>query len=327
MHTEVCINEKAAFEQALAGAYAAKRTACLFSVEGVYEALDPLMSSAYTGVKGGFVVLCVKEGLLDVSPLGPFSKLPVLVSDGDPAGLSHVLSFAFDLSERYEMPCLVETLALKGPVERADARSRPAGRSAFVKNPNRWAAIPKFRYELHKGLNEKIDRIREEFEAYEGNVRLSRGGNKGIITHRACTTGAVGEDVSILTLGSVFPLPLRTVESFIDSVEEARILEGPYPAIEMQVRQGRRMDGELAVEPARATCRVACVQGTGRALRPHPWSGTNSDRPRLSISRTGWRPRGRKAAYSPLPTRTTFSIPVFPLSSTRSITVRHISSS
>ena len=62
IHFESCVNEKAAYESALAGAYASKRTACLFSVEGVYEALDPLMSSAYTGVKGGFVVVCVKEG-------------------------------------------------------------------------------------------------------------------------------------------------------------------------------------------------------------------------------------------------------------------------
>ena len=114
IHFESCVNEKAAYEMALAGAYASKRTACLFSVEGVYEALDPLMSSAYTGVKGGFVVVCVKEGALDVTPLGPFSKLPVLVSDGTPDDLAAALSFAFDVSERYEMPCLLETLPAEG---------------------------------------------------------------------------------------------------------------------------------------------------------------------------------------------------------------------
>ena len=115
IHFESCVNEKAAYEMALAGAYASKRTACLFSVEGVYEALDPLMSSAYTGVKGGFVVVCVKEGDLDVTPLGPFSKLPVLVSDGTWDDLAAALSFAFDVSERYEMPCLLETLPPKEP--------------------------------------------------------------------------------------------------------------------------------------------------------------------------------------------------------------------
>src|SRR5208283_3212977 len=135
----------AAFEMALAGAIVSKRTACLFSVDGVYETLDPLMSSAYTGVKGGFVVVCMKEGALDVTPLGPFSKLPVLVSDGTVEDLASALSFAFDLSERHEMPCLVETLVPKGLFPGA-AWKAPRGSSAFVKNQDRWAAIPRFRY-------------------------------------------------------------------------------------------------------------------------------------------------------------------------------------
>ncbi len=53
---------------ALSGVWTAKRTACIFSTAGLYEALDPLMSSAYMGVKGGLVIACVKEGTLDVNP-------------------------------------------------------------------------------------------------------------------------------------------------------------------------------------------------------------------------------------------------------------------
>ena len=74
---ETSLNEKIAFELALTGAYSSKRTACLFSTEGLYEALDPLMSSAYTGVIGGFVIVCVKETEEEITPLGLFSKLPL----------------------------------------------------------------------------------------------------------------------------------------------------------------------------------------------------------------------------------------------------------
>ena len=151
VHFEACINEKAAFEMALAGAWTAKRAACIFSAAGVYEALDPLMSSAYMGVKGGLVIAAVKEGALDVTPLGLFSKLPVLVSDGSRDGLSSTLSFAFDLSERYEIPCLVETLPPREPFERAEELRGPAGRSAFVKNPARWAAIPQVQVRVAQG--------------------------------------------------------------------------------------------------------------------------------------------------------------------------------
>lgn len=242
VHFEACINEKAAFEMALAGAWTAKRAACIFSAAGVYEALDPLMSSAYMGVKGGLVIAAVKEGALDVTPLGLFSKLPVLVSDGSRDGLSSTLSFAFDLSERYEIPCLVETLPPREPFERAEEREVPAGRSAFVKNPERWAAIPKFRYELHKALNEKIDRIADEFETYRGNVQLLRG-KTGLITHHACGKEAPGHDVSVLALGSVFPLPQRLVSTFIDRMEEVRVVEGPYAAIGLQVKQKERIEG------------------------------------------------------------------------------------
>lgn len=248
VHFESCVNEQAAYEMALAGSYAAKKTACLFSVEGLYDALDPLMSSAYTGVKGAFVVVCVKEGPLDVTPLGPFSKLPILVSDGTARDLSSALAFAFDLSARYEMPCLVETLPPEGSTRR---KAPPAGgASAFVKDTGRWAAIPKFRYELHKALNAKIERIRDEFETYPGNVMNVRG-TQGVVTHRACTE-EMPQKASVLSLGSVFPAPVRLVSQFAADMKRVRVIEGAYPGIEVQLRMSG-IDGLLCKgAPARA---------------------------------------------------------------------------
>ena len=141
-HFEACINEKAAFEMALAGAWTAKRAACIFSAAGVYEALDPLMSSAYMGVKGGLVIVAVKEGSLDVTPLGLFSKLPVLVCDGSRDGLSSTLSFAFDLSERYEIPCLVETLPPRKPIKRAGGQKAPGGSLRLREKPGEMGRNP-----------------------------------------------------------------------------------------------------------------------------------------------------------------------------------------
>lgn len=229
---------------ALAGPYAGKRAACIFSAGGVYEALDPLMSSAYTGVKGGFVILCVKEGDLDVTPLGPFSKLPVLVSDGAASQLGETLRFAFDLSERHEIPCIVETLPPEDAKRPADVAVPDETVSRFVKDPSRWAATPKFRYELHGALNKKVERIREEFETYEGNEQVP-GGNRGVITHRACRNGHWHADTGVLNLGSVFPLPRKLVSAFIARTEEVQIAEGPYPAIEIQIAQKERIVGRL----------------------------------------------------------------------------------
>ena len=54
---------------------------------------------------------------------------------------------------------------------------------------------------------------------------------------------APGDDVSILALGSVFPLPQRLVSTFIDRMEEVRVVEGSYPAIGLQVKQKERIEG------------------------------------------------------------------------------------
>ena len=106
-HYEVSINEKVAYELALAGSISSKRTACIFSTEELYEALDPLMSSAYTGVVGGFVVLCMKDTEEEVTPLGPFSKLPVIISEY-PDSLNRTIQYAYSISEKYQIPVIVQ---------------------------------------------------------------------------------------------------------------------------------------------------------------------------------------------------------------------------
>jgi indolepyruvate ferredoxin oxidoreductase alpha subunit len=54
VHAQWAINEKVAFETAYAGAQAGLRTAVAMKQVGLNVAADPLMSSVYLGVKGGF---------------------------------------------------------------------------------------------------------------------------------------------------------------------------------------------------------------------------------------------------------------------------------
>lgn len=161
--SEVCLDAKIAYELALTGAYAAKRTACMFPTEDLYDALDPVMSSAYTGVTGGFLILCLKEIEEEVTPVGLFAKLPVIVAEGTEA-LSMAIGFGYTISEKYEIPVVIQTPVLpeqrgsSGRME-AVADTGTAAPSRFIKNPDRWAATPKFRYELHRRLNEKIEKM------------------------------------------------------------------------------------------------------------------------------------------------------------------------
>ncbi len=268
-HSEVSRNEKIGFELALTGSYVTKRTACLFTTDGIYEALDPVMSSAYTGVVGGFLIVCMKETDEKVTPLGSFSKLPVIVTE-DMDNLARSIGFGYDISEKYGIPVIIQMapaldegqrtkdkgrktrnskLASFNPAEGGTTRNSKLTISRFTKNPARWAATPKFRFQLHKELNGKIENIREEFEKYEGNVTIKKG-KTGVITDRHLSMEFYDEDVSMLRLSTVHPLPHKLVDAFIKEMDKVYVDEEQYPAIELQIRDRRKVTGRK-VEKAR----------------------------------------------------------------------------
>ncbi len=237
LHCEVSTNEKIAFELALAGAWVQKRTACILSTEGLYEALDPVMSSAYTGVAGPFVIVAVQENDEDVTPLGLFSKLPLIVTETQEE-LERAMRYGFDVSGEYRIPVIVQ--AMPGGDEddkahEADGGVARKGRTAcLVKEPGRWSATPKFRFRLHGELNEKIRKIGEAFETYEGNVMVSKGSRTGLVTDRFSRLDFYDEDASVLRLATVFPAPRKLLQRFVGSMDEVLVVE-TYPVIELQI--------------------------------------------------------------------------------------------
>jgi len=247
-HYEVSTNEKIAYELALAGSISSKRTACIFSTEELYEALDPLMSSAYTGVVGGLAVLCMKDTEEEVTPLGPFSKLPVIVSE-DPDSLNRTMEYAYYISEKYQIPLIVQATTdgsqgSDGKNSKLKTQNLKPGFSHFEKDPGRWAATPKFRFQLHKLLNEKTEKIRAEFEQYEGNTKTIHGSKTGIITNKREFLEFYSEDTNVLYLSTVYPLPVNLVNTFIDGVEEVYVIEGEYPVIELQIPDMTKVKAE-----------------------------------------------------------------------------------
>ncbi len=241
-HYELCTNEKIAYELALAGAYASKRTVCFISSEGLYEALDPLMSSAYTGAVGGLLVVCVQENDVEATPVGLFAKLPFIVADSIDAFRSAV-PFGYKISEKYETPVIIQATPetasnsdhRSSTIEHPVSASPDAGRAfaRFARDPNRWAATPKFRYQLHRELNEKIEKIRKEFEEYEGNHAAIKT-QTGVITDRLSHLEFYDEDGSILRLATLYPLPDRLVSGFIDQMDVV-FVEETYPVIKLQI--------------------------------------------------------------------------------------------
>lgn len=276
-HYELATDEKIAFELAFAGAIASKRVACIFSTEEIFYAMDPIMTSAYTGVKKGFLIVCVKETPHEASFIGLFSKIPVIsIDNGDE--LPSTVDYCFNLSEKYEMPVILqislfeESIEEKGDLPHRKATVKRNGNARFIKEPGRWAATPSFRYRLHQALNKKIEEIRNEFETFKGN-EIKMKGKTGIITTKKTYLDLYDEETSTLKLSTIFPLPYRLVESFISEMEEVFLIEEEHPTIELQIKDRSKIKSEVVKVPSKIKKREEVLYGF-HAIRD--WFGPGS---------------------------------------------------
>lgn len=252
-HVEWSINEKVAYEVALAASYTGKRAAVIMKQVGLNVAADPLMSSAYTGVKGGFVIICCddpgphsSQTEQDTRFFAMFAKVPAL-DPSSPREAKEMVKAAFELSEKHRLPVILRP-AIRVSHARQNITFAPVPQlerlADFEKDPGRWAATPRFRYVLHKELNEKLATIEEEFEASEFNV-LHEGEDNRLGFIAAGTSYVVLTDTlrelslegrfPILRIGTPHPLPQSLAADFVSGCDQVLVLEEPDAVIELQI--------------------------------------------------------------------------------------------
>ncbi|MCK9459788.1 MAG: thiamine pyrophosphate-dependent enzyme [Proteobacteria bacterium] len=300
VHGEWSANEKVAYEEALAAAYTGKRAAVIMKQVGLNVAADPMMSSAYIGVKGGFVVICAddpgphsSQTEQDTRLFGFFAKIPVL-DPSSPDEARRMVPYAFELSERHEIPVILRPSLRVCHGRESCELGEPArgGRPAkFEKDPHRWAATPRWRLLLHKKLNEKLRRIALELESSPWNAVLNPGaksplaiiaaGNPFATIRDILAERGVLDRVPMLKVGAVYPLPQRILEEFVAKYERVLVVEEPDQVVELQLRDRRsvmgRGDGTVPDE-GELTAGVL-TEVLGRALHAHgivdaPWSAS-----------------------------------------------------
>jgi indolepyruvate ferredoxin oxidoreductase alpha subunit len=265
LYTEWSINEKVALETALAVTYTGKRAACAMKQVGLNVAADPMMSAAYIGVIGGFIIVSAddpgphsSQTEQDTRLFAMLAKMPVF-DPASPAEARDMIGLAFEYSEKYEIPILLrptlricharQNIALKKPqnIER---------RADFPRNPLRWAATPKFRLGLHHEVNAKLAKMAAELCSDERLNRIERPRDKaplGIIAagiSSAVTTDVLGEmgrldQTPLLRIATAYPFPEKLVNDFIDQCDRVLIIEETDPVIEMQIRDKSKISGRL----------------------------------------------------------------------------------
>ena len=265
VYTEWSINEKVAFEIALAASWTGLRAAVAMKQVGLNVASDPLFSAAYTGVRGGFIVIPADDPGPHSSQTEQDSRLMALVAKvpvfdpSTPAEARAMVGDAFALSERYKIPVILRpTTRLCHAVQSmiidsADSPDDGIPSVKFKRDAPRWTATPKFRNLLHVELNQKLIDIANEFSDSPLNYIVEAGssGKVGIIASGVAFHTAqqalheLGVRVSILKIGTPFPLSQKLVNTFCARFETLIVLEEPDACIEIQIQDRGHVKGRL----------------------------------------------------------------------------------
>ncbi|MEN6443192.1 MAG: indolepyruvate ferredoxin oxidoreductase subunit alpha [Methanoregula sp.] len=246
-HIEWSVNEKVALENALAAAWCGIRALCTMKHVGLNVAADPLMTSAYTGVTGGLVIMSADDPFAhssqneqDTRCYAHFARVPCL----DPASVQEAHDMArdaFSLSEEFGLPVLFRPTTRichsKGDVQLGDPVAG-SGKGEFHKDPRQYVVIPAHTRILHKKLNEKQPAIRKRL-VERGYNWFTYGGKTAIIASGIGATYVqelLPSDVSFLKIGA-YPIDEEWLEEFIQKHEKILVIEELAPVVEEIVRQ------------------------------------------------------------------------------------------
>ena len=246
VYAEWCTNEKVAVEVGVGASAAGARVLATMKHVGVNVAADPLFTSAYTGVNGGFVILAADDpGMYssqneqDSHYYGLAAHVPVL----DPSDSQEALEFtkaAYDISEGFDVPVIIRSTVrvshTKTPVttgEKVAYELKP-----YEKDPAKWVMMPAFAKPRRKVQLERDAKLRAWADECPFNSIEKRGTEVGVVC-----AGAVYQHVlealpeaTVLKLGVTWPLPQGKVQEVAAMVERLYVIEEGSEYLTNQVR-------------------------------------------------------------------------------------------
>lgn len=236
VYAEWTPNEKVALEVAAGVSFAGSRVLVTMKHVGVNVAADPLFTLAYTGVRGGIVLLAADDPGMhssqneqDSHNYAAFARVPML----DPSDSSEALAFtreAFEISERFDLPVMIRSTvrvshakSLVEPGERVEIEP-PAEYSA---NQQKWVMMPA----MARGRRLDLDKRMEELQVFAEETALNRVEMRDSSVGIVCAGASyfhVREalpEASIFKLGLTFPLPKQRLADFADAVDHLYVVE------------------------------------------------------------------------------------------------------
>jgi indolepyruvate ferredoxin oxidoreductase alpha subunit len=247
IYTEWAPNEKVAVEVAQGASFAGARSLASMKHVGLNVAADTLFTSAYTGVRGGLVIVTADDPAIHSSQneqdnrnYAYAAKVPML-EPADPSECKEFTKKAFALSEEFDIPVLLRTTTRvshsKGLVSKGDVH-RSAIKPEIVRDPEKYVMLPPTARQRRVDLEHRLTRLARHAESSEVNRTEWGDARTGFITSGISYlyVKETFPEASVLKLGMVYPLPEKMIKDFVSKVDEVIIVEELDPFIEIHVK-------------------------------------------------------------------------------------------
>lgn len=265
IYVEWSVNEKVAFEVALAGSLAGVRSMACMKHVGLNVAHDPVMTASYIGARGGLVLVAAddpwawsSQNEQDNRYIARQAYIPILEPSSVQEAKDMTVS-AFDLSEAFHH------LFMLRPVTRVShARGdvschqvvKSKAEAKFVKDRSLLVYTPTGARRNRPLMIKRFDQIREAVNELPFNqLALKEDSILGIAATgvsynyvlEAVNWLGIEDRVSILKIGTPHPLPQKLVQKLLKASKKLLIVEELEPFVELEVK-GIAFDNGLKVK-------------------------------------------------------------------------------
>ncbi len=278
------VNEKVAYEVAYGAAIGGVRSLTACKHVGLNVAMDPLMTSAYTGINAGLVVVVADDPGLhssqneqDTRWVALYGKLPLL-EPADPAEALAFTKFAFELSEQFDTPVLLRlTTRVAHSKQDVATGERVLGpHKAFRVDAAKYVMVPRNAGPRHAVVEARLAKLRELAEQSPLNRVELRDRKLGFVTSGVSYLyiREMFPEASVLKLGFSYPFCDDKIRAFARDVEALVVVEELDPFVETHLRalglKLRAKQPSFQIGELRPEHITAIVRGEEKQAKPFP---------------------------------------------------------
>ena len=274
------VNEKVAFEVALAASIAGARSLYSSKHVGINVAMDPLMTSAYVGVNAGFVVVTADDPGIHSSQneqdnrlLAAIAKIPLL-EPSSPREAYEFAKTAFTLSEKFDTPVMIRlTTRIAHTKENICIGERQeVSNKEFKIDIPKYVMVPRNAFLRHIELEKRLVKLKSCAEKSPLNKIILNNKKTGFIVSGVTYLYAqeMYPEASFLKLGMTHPFPSELAREFSRKVKNIFVIEELEPYLEDELRkagiQCRAKDPSYRIGELRPEDIPDIVKGKKRVL-------------------------------------------------------------